>query len=568
MRFSMRRVALICVICIAAACGSDDEPPPTGAIAATVTHYDYAFDIDTRAAHAKLVLDITTGGDCLALPFRAQAPANALLGGEPAVATIEGDAVTICGVGVRPGSAELELDLAFPLATLGPSQVGYSITKDTQQNPFYYLVSWVGGCDRFAPCDNRSSQFATYRFTVTHPASFKARCPGTITELSATQTECHFEHAGGPTYSTFGVAAYPAWTVADKGTWGGVNVTVYDRAGTNITAAIDSSYHGGFLEWMQSQFGPYPYGDELRILTAPTYWNGFEHPGNIVLDDGLARLTNPSYANQTAHTLNHEIVHMWAGDQTTLASTYDFVWKEAMAEYLTYVWEDMNDPIVARRTAGAWKGFSMSSAYYPVPMNMPALFDYYGHVYGPGPMILFRQLEVLTSRAQVLAAIQMVLGTQRALSVDEVVAALESSTGIELDAYVAAWLRGSEAPDWPRYHVTFTQAPGTSTLALDQLNEKPNKRGCKFKVALHGAGASEVQLVSIDTFTGTADQTLGVPTPSFTVTAISLDPDAECLVYLVSSTPRSSSSSSALHTVSGHPWLSERARPIAPHTSR
>ena len=39
---------------------------------------------------------------------------------------------------------------------------------------------------------------------------------------------------------------------------------------------------------MQSQFGPWPYGSELRVLTAPTYWDGFEHPGNIVLADGLA----------------------------------------------------------------------------------------------------------------------------------------------------------------------------------------------------------------------------------------------------------------------------------------
>jgi aminopeptidase N len=545
-----------------AACGGDDEPPPTGAIEAAVTHYDYAFDIESRAAHAKLVLDVTAGGDCITLPFRAQSPANALLAGEPATATVDGNNVTLCGVGVHAGMAELELDLTFPLATMGPSQVGYSITKDAQGNAFHYLVSWVGGCDRFAPCDNRASQFATYRFTVTHPATVKARCPGTITELSATQTECLFEHAGGPTYSTFGVAAYPAWTIADKGTWGGVKVTVYDRAITNITAAIDSAYHGGFVEWMQSQFGPYPYGDELRILTAPTYWNGFEHPGNIVLDDGLARTTMPSYANQTAHVLDHEIAHMWAGDQTTLASTYDFVWKEAMAEYLTFVYEDMKDAAVSRVTARAWKGFSQSSAFYPVPMNMPALFDYYGHVYGPGPMILFRQLEVLTSRAQVLAGIKMVLGNQRALSVDEVVAALESSTGLDLDAYVAAWLRGSEAPDWPRYNVVFTPAQGTSSLAIDQLNEKTNKRGCKFKIALRGANATDVQLVNVDTFNGAVDQTISVPTPSFTVTSIDLDPDAECLVYLMSSTPRSSST--VFRSVSAHPWLSDRAGPFAP----
>lgn len=547
----MRGVALICML---AACSGDDGP--TGPITARVTNYDYAFDIDTRAAHAKLTLAVEQAGDCITLPFRAQDPSNVLLGGKPTTTTIEGETATVCGAGLDTGEAELELDLVIPLATLGPSQVGYSITRDNEQNPFYYLVSWVGGCDRFAPCDNRSDQFATYRFTVTHPATFKARCPGTIREVSATETECTFDHAGGPTYSTFGVAVYPAWTTAEKGTWGGVQVTVYDRASTGITDAIDSAYHAGFLEWMQSQFGPYPYGSELRILTAPTYWAGFEHPGNIVLDDGLAKQFMPSYSNPTAHTLDHEIAHMWAGDQTTLATTYDFVWKEAMAEYLTYVWEDMNDPTVAQRTASAWKQFSRTAQYYPVPMNMPALFDFYGDVYGPGPMVLFRQLEVLTSRAQVLDALKMVLGMPRALSVDEVVAALEQTTGLDLDEYAAAWIRGSEAPDWPRYAVTFTPGAGeTSTLVLDLTNEKPNKRGCKFHVALRGASPDEQQLVEVDTFTGEVDQTLDVPTPAFTVTSIALDPRAECLVYLASSTPR---------TVGRHPWLSERTWPIAP----
>ena len=550
----MRRLALLLLVVACGACGDDGngEPLPTGPITARVTHYDHAFDIDSRAAHAKLTLAVDQGGDCLTLPFRAQMPGAAKLGGEPANVAIEGELLRVCGIGVRAATTtELELELVIPLVTLGDSQVGYSIEQDSEQNPFYYLVSWIGGCDRFGPCDNRSDQFATYRFTVTHPATFKARCPGTITEISATQTECNFDHPGGPTYSTFGVAAYPAWAQTDKGTWGGVKVTLYDRASTLIDAAIDPAYHGGFVEWMQSQFGPYPYGDELRILTAPTYWSGFEHPGNIVLDDGLAKQARPTYSNPTAHVLDHEIVHMWAGDQTTLASTYDFVWKEAMAEYLTFVWEDMNDATVSRRTNGAWKLFGQDARHFPVPLDSPALFDFYGDVYGPGPMVLFRQLEILTTRQQVIDGIKMVLGQPRALSVDEVIAALESSTGLDLDDYANAWIRGNGAPDWPRYNVVYTQGAETSTLALTQINKKANARGCRFHVMLRGATMDESQVQLVDTFANGEDQTIPITTPAFAVTSILLDPFAECLVYLASSTPR---------IVRHHPWLSERAR--------
>ena len=130
------------------------------------------------------------------------------------------------------------------------------------------------------------------------------------------------------------------------------------------------------------------------------------------------------------------------------------------------------------------------------------------------------------------------------------IAALEQSTGLDLDAYAAAWIRGTGAPDWPRYALTFTAGTGTSTLVLDQINEKAMARGCKFHVAIRGATAGEIALVAVDTFTNGADQTLQVATPTFAVTSLALDPGAECLVYLASSSPR---------LVNHKPWVSDRA---------
>jgi aminopeptidase N len=549
----MRRALAPAVVLLPTLVACGDDPLPIGAIAGRVTHYDYEIDIDARSAHAELTVVVDQGGDCMTLPLRAQLQNTPTIDGDLVNATVEGEAVTFCGIGYRTGTTiTIGADFVVPLATLETSQVGYSITRDSQNNPFYYLVSWVGGCDRFAACDNRPDQFATYRFIVRHPAGFVARCPGTITETSDTETVCMFDHAGGPTYSTFGVAAYPAWEQTSKGTWSGVDVTVYDRAQTLITDAIDSAYHAGFLDWLQSQFGPYPYGSELRILTAPTYWNGFEHPGNIVLDDGLARRTQPAYWDETAHVLDHEIAHMWAGNQTTLATTYDFVWKEAMAEYLTFVYEDMQGDARGLSTAGYWKSAGANADYFPVPLDEPPLFDYYGDVYGPGPMVLFRQLEVLTSREQVLAALRTLLGSPRALSVSGVIDALAESTGLDVESYAAGWIYGSGPPMWPRYNITFTPGAGTSTLALAMTNKAASPRGCKFDVALRGAAMTDVQRVTVDTLSGGEDQTLQVPTPSFTVTSIQLDPDNQCLVYAMTTSPRRDSPRR-------HPWRSERA---------
>ena len=522
-----------------AACGGAGTPAPTGPITASVEHYDYRVDLDARTAHSTLRLAVSQGGDCLTLPLRATMPAAVMLDGMAAKSvTADGTSIVACGAGVATGDTLLlDMDETFDKATLGPSNVGFSTTNDAQGNPFTYLVSWVGGCDRFGPCDNLPDRFATYHFDVTHSATVKVRCPGEITEVSATETECTFDHDGGPTYSTFGIAAYPAWTQSDLGMWGGVHVTLYDRAQTGIAAKIDSAYHSGYLTYLQGLLGPYPYGSDLRLLTAPTYWNGFEHPGNIVLNDTLAMQTG-EYANNVQHVIDHEMTHMWAGDQTTLAGVYDFVWKESMAEYLAFAYEDGNAPSVSHVTSNLWKNTAQAAKFYPVPGGGPALFTYYGDVYGSGPMILFRQLEVMTSRAQVLAAIASVLGHAHTLSVDDLVAALSAKTGLDLTGYAAAWIHGSGMPTWPRFQLTFTQGAGaTSTLVVHLVNPSGPAKGCKFHVELDGA-SGQTQLVAVDTFANGVDQTLTVPTPAFTVTAQRLDPQNECLVFLDSSTPR------------------------------
>ena len=544
----MRRALLVAL----AACSSHSI---TGAISAHVTHYDFTFDLDSRVAHATVTATVDTAGDCWTLPYRSGTPTNVKMNGAGVdSASLDGMSITACGDGVKAGAQlVLDLDATFALATLGPSQVGYSVTMDAQQNPFYYLVSWVGGCDQFTPCDNAPNVFATYHFDVTHDASLVARCPGTVVDVSPTETTCDFEFDGGPTYSTFGVAAYPAWTTTDEGMWGqsGVHVTVYDRASTGILAKIDPTYHSGFISFMEQTFGPFPYGAELRVLTAPTYWNGFEHPTNIVLADTLATQKNSGYANNTAHVLDHEMAHMWAGDQTTLADTYDFAWKEAMAEYLAFVWEDMNDTNVSLTTAGAWKSFGLQAKYYAVPSDSPrpSLFDYYGDVYGPGPMILFRQVEVMSSRAAVIAALQSVLGTPHAISVDDVLAALAQQSGLDLTSYAQAWLEGSGTPSWPSFDLTFTAGSGaTSTLVIDDVNATTPYKGCQFQITLAGANPGELAYVPVDTFHGGPSQTLTVATPSFAVTTMTVDDQHQCMAFA--------------HTVSArsverrNPWVS------------
>jgi aminopeptidase N len=543
------------------ACGGDGGHP-TGELAITVTRYELDLDLESRVGHARLELTAESDGDCLTLPVRADVDLASVTleevgapGGTVATATVAGGALEVCGRGWPTGTAlALEADVEIPLETLEDSQVGYSLARDVRGNDFWFLISWVGGCDRFAPCDNRADAFATYEFTVTHPEDVLVRCPGVITEVSASETTCTFDYDGGPTYSTFGLTASSGWEITDLGDWDGVQVSLYDT-GSPIPGMLDEEFHAGMLAWMSDTFGPYPYGDELRILTAPTYWAGFEHPGNIVLADTLAGGAFGSY--NIKHTLNHELAHQWAGDQTTLADTYDFVWKEAMAEYLSFVYEDetAGTGAMSLTTARSWRSGASGAAYFPVPAEEPRLFDYYGDAYGPGPMVLFRQLEAMTSRAAIIEALQSVLGTPRALSVEELRAALEDATGLDLAAYFDAWVYGTGAPTWPEVTVAWTQDPKTGDVAVEveHVNAAAAPGPCAFHVALDGDGDGEQALVAIDLRDG-ASQSIELPDPGFVVTSDTLDPLAECLVYrpidALQATPR--------HGPGWSPWRAPR----------
>ena len=175
---------------LASGCGAGDgDDPIVGEAGISILHYDYHFDMATRAAQALLRIRIDQPGDCFSIPMRSEGLRDVRIDDEaPVSANHDGAVSRVCGAGWPEGS-EIVLASAttVPLETWQGSQVGYSVTPDIEGNPFTYLVSWVGGCDRFAPCDSRASAFATYTFTIDHPADQQVLCPGTIT-AGETQT--------------------------------------------------------------------------------------------------------------------------------------------------------------------------------------------------------------------------------------------------------------------------------------------------------------------------------------------------------------------------------------------
>lgn len=480
--------------------GTGGGAPPTGLIAAPVTRYDYVFDATLLSADTKITFDVQApGGDCVDLESLPLPSGQVTWNTEAAIsATAENGVLHACGAGVAEGPLEVRAPTVFPEKKFYGLDVGYSVKTDMDGGDFSYLLSWVGGCDSFGPCDDDPGTLAEMHFEIVHPPGAPVLCAGVLTP-GETSTRCDIEGTLAPTYSGVAWASDPLWQKKPFMTAGGVDWVFYEVPSGQLMASLDEATMTDFFGWLTGLFGPFPYGDELRFAGGPTAWLGFEHPANIVLHEELASLPT-SYYDTLTHVTMHEIVHQWAGDRTTIASAPDFVWKEATAEYIPYVYEDEKLPANAGAASREyWDSVSLQAQHYPRPTDdpMPHVSKFYGDVYGPGPMVLYIQLEALLGREVVLAGLQAFLKEPGARSVDELRLAMEEASGKDLKPYFDVWVFGAGAPEWPTLKIEASQdANGEVTVTVTQQNASGKLYGCVVEVDV--AGATQTVTAKID----------------------------------------------------------------------
>ena len=495
---------------------SVDDVPITG----DVTHYDYRFDLASGQAITGLDVAVhAPGGNCFVTDLALPAVSNSTWNGSSArSATVSGSTLQICGDTVAGGAPlTISAGASVPRQTFFNLDVGFSSKRDLSGGSFSYLLGWVEGCSHLGPCDSAPSQLSTYHITVDHAASDVVLCPGELTSGVAT-TQCAIGGTAAPTYSSLAVASDPLWQRNDFVTAAGVDVVFYEVPAGRIARSLDRTSVAAFLTWITGLLGPYPYGTELRVAGAPTKWLGFEHPANLIVDQRLP-FSGP-YQDSGMHVLMHETIHQWAGNRTTIASVADFAWKEAIAEYLSYVFEDEHRaPEEAAQSLLYWTAVGIQARHFlrPTDVPTPAIQDFYGDVYGPGPM-MFVQLESMLGRPAMLAGITQFLAAPGARTFDELRAALEAATGANLAPYFAAWVFGSGMPEWPTFAIATSQTGNQVTVTATQQNVSGKRYGCKLEVEVHGATSSALATINFGvaptSTTASATVTLAEPVAS------------------------------------------------------
>jgi aminopeptidase N len=511
------------LILVGCAAGDGDSMPSdlesaSHPILGNIRQYNYTFDIATGRATAALDIDVSSGGDCFSTSFELGTVSAATWNGAPAQsATVANSTITICGSSVTRGAPlAIAVGVVVPRQTFFGVDIGFSTKKDRKGGDFTYLLSWIGGCDRFGPCDAAPSRLASYNFTVQHGPTDVVLCPGTLT-VGSSVTQCSL--SGGtpaPTYSAFGIAADPLWQQNHFVSAAGVDIVLYEIPGGMLAADLNQASVAAFLTWITGLLGPYPYGTQIRYAVAPTAWLGFEHPANIVVSQ-LLPFGGP-YWDSGMHVLMHETIHQWAGDRTTLASTMDFAWKEALAEYLAYVFEDEQRPSAEAATSlRYWSSISLGAQHFTRPTDtpLPALSAFYTDVYGEGTMTLFVQLESLLGRQNVLNGIKAFLAQPIVRSIDDLRQALEMASGLDLKPYFDAWVFGAGPPEWPTFAIATSQVGSNVTVTVTQQNASHKLYGCKLEVLVSGATTSALAVVDFGVApqSATATATVTLPEP-------------------------------------------------------
>jgi aminopeptidase N len=474
----------------AAGCGEESPPldVPEDVARFRVERYAHRLALESGALDSALTVTVEApGGRCITLAS-ALPVAWARWDGLEARATHDPVArsLRVCGPGRTEGTVRLGFGLALPEGRDSVTRATFVRQVDASGHRFTYLSPWLEGCAAFGPCEPAVDRLTEWELTVEHRAEDTVLCGG-AREVAVGRTRCRIQ--GAPAYSAWTVAAHPAWAGVPWLREGEMQVVLFAPPHEPLAPLLDAEAVRGALRTYTALLGPLPYGPELRVGVGPIPWLGFEVPGNVLLSDGIAT-TRSDYANLPLHTLLHEVAHQWAGNRTTLASPRDVVWKEAIAEYLTYVAEeDLRPAEEAAATRRAWNSAGRFAVYWPQPLDEPAPpTQALLHVgYGTGPMALFLQLEPYLGRRVVLEGIRRFLAEPGTRGTGELRGALEAAAGgVSLAGYWAAWVEGRGEPLRPQ----FVAETVGDTLTVRQVQAEPAVP-CEVEVDVRGASGAQ-----------------------------------------------------------------------------
>ena len=326
--------------------------------AATVAVHEYEIQLDVTAegdtfgSRTVVRFDARPGSSTF-LEFEPVEVASMTLNGEPVPASaVGGGRLALDGLAERN---ELVVDATMRYSNSGEGLHRYVDPADG--NVYLYQHLFINNAGRVLPAFDQPDLKASFRVSVTAPASWRVATNGSLVSADGGR----WEFAPTKPISTYLATLFagPFHAVTDEHE--GIPLALYVRAA--LAELLDEQAEELFtitkqcLDRYHEMFDiRYPFGHYQQAFAPEFNFGAMEYPGLVIFRDEMIyrSAVTESQRESRANIIAHEMAHMWFGDLVTMAWWDDLWLNESFAEYLgTRVAAE------ATRFTGTWTTFAM-----------------------------------------------------------------------------------------------------------------------------------------------------------------------------------------------------------------